>query len=365
MATINALCNTDANGFTVSSGNLVVTTGNISTSTGSISAYTTVTAATGVTATTGNITATAGDVVVTAGSLKLPTSTASVGMIEINSVPVFSTYGTNNTFVGTNSGGSFGFNTTYNTDNVGLGYQSLYSLAGTAGIEGCYNTCLGAFSGNAISSGSNNTLVGWQSGYVLSSGTDNTSCGQTSMNALVTGSYNTCLGTSSGNALTTSDSSNICIGALTIGTAGDNNKLTIGVATGTGNGEISSTVICGITGKTSTSGVAVYVNSSNVLGTSTSNRDSKQDITDMGEDSAIIYNLRPRTFKFKADTDPKPKQYGMIAEEVESIFPEMVAYNKDGKPTNLFYQFLAPMLVNELQKLEKRVSLLEQLLKEK
>jgi len=79
----------------------------------------------------------------------------------------------------------------------------------------------------------------------------------------------------------------------------------------------------------------------------------------MGNDSSVIYNLRPRTFKFINDTDPKPKQYGMIAEEVAEVFPEMVIYDNDGHMWNLSYQFLAPMLVNELKKLEARVSALE------
>jgi hypothetical protein len=292
------------------------------------------------------------------GVLNLPTTTSTVGQIKINSAAWAHAYGTANTWLG--GAGNFTLTTANAVGNTGIGANSLVGLTGTGAGKAEGNGGLGYGSGQSITDGSHNSLLGYASGNTITTGNYNTCCGSSSgYNSLTTGSYNTFLGAKSGEALTTTDSSNILIGYNTVVAAGSSNVLKIGTATGTGNGEINLAMICGISGATSTSGVAVYINASNVLGTSTSNRDSKQDIADMGKDSSIIYNLRPRTFKFKGDTDPRPKQFGLIAEEVEEVFPDMVIYDKEGKAWNLAYQFLAPMLVNEIQKLQKRIIELE------
>lgn len=277
------------------------------------------------------------------GKLDLPTTSSStVGVIRVNSSTWAHSYGTNNIFIG-NGAGNFTFNTAYNNGCVGIGTSVLSSLNGNGSYQGTLNTSVGYLSGISVTTGYRNSFYGYHAGYQLTTGIGNLLCG-----------YNT------GTSYTSDESFNIILGYSIAGTAGEDNVLRIGDGTGTGNGQINAAYISGITGKTSTGGAAVYVNSSNLLGTSTSNRDSKQNIADMGDDSSVIYNLRPRTFEFKSDSDPKPKQFGMIAEEVEEVFPEMVLYDKDGKPWNLAYQFLAPMLVNEIQKLSQKVTLLEQ-----
>jgi polyhydroxyalkanoate synthesis regulator phasin len=70
--------------------------------------------------------------------------------------------------------------------------------------------------------------------------------------------------------------------------------------------------------------------------------------------------LRPVTFRYLSHRDNAPMQYGLIAEEVAEIYPELVARNKDGQFETVMYQFLAPMLLNEVQKQQKTIDRLEQ-----
>ena len=76
----------------------------------------------------------------------------------------------------------------------------------------------------------------------------------------------------------------------------------------------------------------------------------------MGSVSEKLYGLRPVTFRYKEayDDGSKPVQFGLIAEEVAEVFPELVVYGKDGKPETVSYHLLATLLLNEVQK-EHRV----------
>jgi hypothetical protein len=84
-----------------------------------------------------------------------------------------------------------------------------------------------------------------------------------------------------------------------------------------------------------------------------SSRRFKEQIADMGDSSSKLFQLRPVTFVYKAEYDngrTRTPQYGLIAEEVAKVYPEMAVYDKDGQPYSVKYQLLAPMLLNELQK---------------
>jgi trimeric autotransporter adhesin len=72
----------------------------------------------------------------------------------------------------------------------------------------------------------------------------------------------------------------------------------------------------------------------------------------MGDSSDELLQLRPVTFLYKPEHDDGSHalQYGLIAEEVAKLYPEMVGYDKDGQPSGIKYQSLAPMLLNEVQK---------------
>src|SRR5581483_1599126 len=103
----------------------------------------------------------------------------------------------------------------------------------------------------------------------------------------------------------------------------------------------TSTYIAGIYGVTSGSGVPVYINSNGQLGTQTSSRKYKEDIRDMGDLTNRLMKLRPVTFYYKHEYDngPRTLQFGLIAEEVAKVDPDLVAYNPDGTVYTVRYQF--------------------------
>ena len=76
----------------------------------------------------------------------------------------------------------------------------------------------------------------------------------------------------------------------------------------------------------------------------------------MADSTNALMNLRPVTFLYKPEYDKGSRtlQYGLIAEEVAKVYPELVAYDNDGKPYTVRYQYLAPMLLNEVQKQYRR-----------
>lgn len=84
----------------------------------------------------------------------------------------------------------------------------------------------------------------------------------------------------------------------------------------------------------------------------------KDHIADMGDSSSKLFQLRPVTFFYKPQYDDGSHlpQYGLIAEEVAKVYPEMAVYDKEGQPYSVKYQLLAPMLLNELQKQHAAVS---------
>jgi endosialidase-like protein len=91
------------------------------------------------------------------------------------------------------------------------------------------------------------------------------------------------------------------------------------------------------------------VNSSGQLGVVPSSVRYKRDVRNMGDASDKLMKLRPVSFRYKAD--PKgAQQYGLIAEEVEKVYPELVVKGADGKPETVAYHLLPAMLLNELQK---------------
>jgi hypothetical protein len=230
--------------------------------------------------------------------------------------------------------GNFTFNTGKNYENVGIGVGALSSLVGTAGNQGIRNTICGFGSAQNLTQGYSNCFYGYQSGVNLT-----------------TGIHNCLFGINAGDAYTTSESENIIIGG-SAGIIGESNVLRIGDGTGTGSGQLNAAYICGIRGITVT-GTAVLISASNQLGIAVSSRKYKKDIVDMSDKSEIISKLRPVEFRYKDEKQSSQLNYGLIAEEVEKVWPEMVAYDKDGNISTLYYQFLAPILLKEVQRQNK------------
>ena len=101
---------------------------------------------------------------------------------------------------------------------------------------------------------------------------------------------------------------------------------------------------------------AVYVNSDGKLGALVSSRRFKDDIKPINQASEAIYGLRPVSFRYKSEIEPaRPLGFGLIAEEVEKINPDLVSRDKDGKPLTVRYDQVNAMLLNEFLKEHKKV----------
>ena len=103
--------------------------------------------------------------------------------------------------------------------------------------------------------------------------------------------------------------------------------------------------------------IPVMIDGAGQLGTTSSSRYVKDNIADMNDTSNVLMNLRPVTFFYKSDRNPAGRslQYGLIAEEVAEIAPGLVAHSANGEIETVFYQHLAPMLVNEFQKQQRTI----------
>jgi hypothetical protein len=114
--------------------------------------------------------------------------------------------------------------------------------------------------------------------------------------------------------------------------------------------------MAGIYGVTAASGVAVYVTSGNQLGTLTSSGKFKENIQSMNDSSTALLSLHPVTFRYKPEIDPAGiPQFGLVAEEVEKVNPELVAHDAQGRPYTVRYEAVNAMLLNEFLKEHRRV----------
>jgi len=174
-------------------------------------------------------------------------------------------------------------------------------------------------------------------------GANNTSFGSGALISNTTGSSNIALGSNAGSNLTTGNN-NIDIGAL--GVAGESAKIRIG-RQGTQNG----TFIAGISGKTVPNGVGVFINANGQLGTIQSSARYKEAIKPMDQASEGILDLQPVTFRYKVEIDPDAiPQFGLIAEQVEKVNPDLVVRDEDGKVNTVRYEAVNAMLLNEFLK---------------
>jgi len=191
--------------------------------------------------------------------------------------------------------------------------------------------------------GNDNTAYGSNALFTNTTGNNNTATGYKALFNSATGSNNIALGFQAGLHVTTG-SSNIEIG--NVGAAGDNNMIKIGT-----EGTQAKTFIAGIF-NTSVTGSAVMVNASGQLGVVVSSERFKTAIVPMGSNTEKLQQLRPVTFKLKSDAKGTP-QYGLIAEEVAKVYPELVIRDENGRIDGVRYDELAPMLLNEMQQIQK------------
>jgi len=241
-------------------------------------------------------------------------------------------------------------NTTTGYYNTATGATALYTNTG-----GFYNTAAGFDALYSNKSGNYNTATGAQTLINNTTGSNNTACGLAALFENSSGSNNVALGTGAGGSLTTGNN-NIVIGANVPGVAGEANTTRIGKSTQT------KTLIGGIYGKTvaSGTGVAVRIDSTGKLGTVLSSARYKETIKPMGKTSEAILALEPVTFRYKKELDADGvTQFGLIAEEVEKVNPDLAVRDEEGKPMSVRYEAVNAMLLNEFLKEHRTVEELE------
>jgi len=250
----------------------------------------------------------------------------------------------NNTASANTAHGAFTlFSNTGGIQNTAIGFNALLS-----NTIGNHNTANGFSALATNTSGSNNTADGQGALNKLTTGSSNTAQGQGALKALTTGSNNIALGFNAGQTLTTGGN-NIEIG--NVGVVGDANTIRLGKA-----GTQNATFVAGIFGSTVANGVGVIVNSSGKLGTILSSERFKDAIKPMDKASEAILSLQPVTFVYKQELDPERiPQFGLIAEQVEKVNPDLVVRDEDGKVTTVRYEAVNAMLLNEFLKEHKKV----------
>jgi hypothetical protein len=212
--------------------------------------------------------------------------------------------------------------------NTATGYQALQS-----NTDGTSNTADGVGALQDTTTGGGNTGTGYQALLHNDSGDYNTAIGLFALGSITTGSNNTGLGRSAGTSVTTADHV-ICIGDNVSG-ANVSNSCYIG----------------SIFGQTSSGGTGVFINNSGKLGTTTSSRRFKEEIKRMDTASKALFALQPVTFRYKKEIDPQSiPQFGLVAEEVEKVNPDLVVRDTDGKPYTVRYDQVNAMLLNEFLK---------------
>jgi len=229
------------------------------------------------------------------------------------------------------------FNTSGNS-NTAVGSSALYAAQGSSNCA----FGAGALGANTTSTGSNNTAVG--TGALASNyGSNNTAIGFFAGGDVAAGDNNIFIGNQAGSLVQGGDN-NIEIGAT--GQHSDQADIRIGT-----KGLHNAVHIVGIYGRTVPEGVAVVTDSRGHLGTVTSSARFKEAIKPMDRASEAILALKPVSFRYKHELDPAGiPQFGLVAEDVEKVNPDLVARDEEGKPYTVRYEAVNAMLLNEFLK---------------
>jgi trimeric autotransporter adhesin len=265
------------------------------------------------------------------------------GALEFNN-------GNGNTAAGTDA---LATNTSGNS-NTASGMNALFT-----NVTGSFNTANGRGALYKNNTGSDNTADGYQALfsntgsfnaadgdialYKNTTGGDNTASGYSALYNNTTGNGNIAIGAAAGYNLTTG-SNNIDIGNF--GVAGESGTIRIGALSTQTN-----TYIAGVNGVTVAGGVHVVIDSTGHLGSIVSSKRFKENVQPMNETSEAIFSLQPVTFRYKKELDPQGiRQFGLVAEEVERVNPDLVARDNQGRPYSVRYEAVNAMLLNEFLK---------------
>jgi len=242
------------------------------------------------------------------------------------------------------------FSLTTSVANTAVGWLSLNTLD-----SGKFNTAIGAGTliGNTANQntatgagalfntfiGGNNTANGAFALFNNLQGGDNTAIGIGALSNNTTGSNNVALGSGAGASATTG-SNNVYVGAGMQGVAG----------------ESDACYVKSIFGQTSATGIPVLINSNNKLGTTMSSKRFKKEIRPMDKASESLLALKPVTFRYKEEIDPTgTTQFGLVAEQVEKVHPDLVVRDAERKPYSVRYDQVNAMLLNECLKAHSKM----------
>jgi trimeric autotransporter adhesin len=254
----------------------------------------------------------------------------------------------------------------YAGGNTAEGQAALFSLS-----TGTFNTAVGLFSLRSNTTGSENTAIG-AGALLLNTESRNTATGAGALLSNATGNANVAAGVHA--LLATSPVTTTAIGSeALLGSTGGNDKIALGARAGIGVGDASNVICIGAPGlnesnscfigqistTTLPGGNAVFINASGKLGLITSSRRFKEEIEPMNQASDVIYGLKPVTFRYKRGIDPNGilqfGLFGLVAEEVEKVSPDLVGCDQEGKPYTVHYEQINAMLLNEFLKGHKTV----------
>jgi hypothetical protein len=252
--------------------------------------------------------------------------------------------GNNNTATGANALIASGTG----NNNTATGFNALL------GCNGCVSPSIGdnktATGDNALFScntGNNNTGGGFRALFNNVAGSNNTAEGFGAL-ANSTGSNNTALGSNAGINLRTGEN-NVYIDAQ--GLSVESETIRIGR-----RGVHKAAYVQGISGATVPAGVTVIIGSNGHLGTVQSSARYKDEIKPMDKASEAILALKPVTFRYNEELDPDGiPQFGLVAEEVEKVNPDLVVRDEDGKVETVRYEAVNAMLLNEFLKEHRKV----------
>jgi hypothetical protein len=291
-----------------------------------------------------------------AGTPLSGTDNTAMGHLALNA----NTIGYHNTAVGSAA-------LAYNTEgilNTAVGFGSLRlntvgELNVAVGVNALerntesLNTAVGASAMSGNTTGFWNVAVGASALLTNETGQANTAIGLSALQNGTTGSRNTAIGFFAG-LQTRNGSDNILLNHQ--GVDGESNTLRIGQASGTENYQLDRAYIQGISGRTVTGGDAVFVDADGQLGTMTSSARFKEDVRELDAVADRLMRLRPVSFRYReeiaGDEDP-PLEYGLIAEEVAEVFPELVHVDEDGKPFAVRYHLLSTLLLEAFQEQQR------------
>jgi hypothetical protein len=261
------------------------------------------------------------------------------------------------------------------SENTAVGAGALLS-----NTTGNLNTANGAFALFNHATGVENTAVGNRALFSDTTSNDNTAVGDIAMFNNVDGGSNTAVGVA---ALrdNVSGGNNCALGRGALRFNEGSGNIAIGREAGTTpplTGQYNNTILLGILGDADAldpngrayignvrdvatanlDAVPVLIDSSGQLGTINSSRRFKKDIRPMDQTSEVILALKPVTFHYKDGDTKKARetpQYGLIAEDVAAVNPDLIVRDKDGEIYSVRYDAVNVMLLNEFLKEHKKV----------